>query len=87
MGVIVEYDSEAEAIYLRIQDDAEVTETLSLSDLVMADVDPTGKAVGIEILKAPTDITPGDLRRVFDRFPELQASASSALLALGIRPA
>jgi uncharacterized protein YuzE len=87
MGVTVEFDSDAQALYLRVNDDGEPFETSSLSDLVLADLDETGGVVGIEILKAPADITAEDLDLIFGRFPALRSTALPALSAVGVNAA
>lgn len=56
----IEYDREADAIYIRLKD-AEIAGTRELQDHLIVDIDADGKLVGIELLfvsdyLAPTDI-------------------------------
>jgi uncharacterized protein YuzE len=55
----LEYDEDANALYLRFSD-AEIDDTIPLSDSVYVDVDSKGDPVGIEILHA----TPRELPNV-----------------------
>lgn len=49
MNPHVEYDPEANALYLEFSD-APIVETVALSDSVYIDVDANGQPVGLEIL-------------------------------------
>lgn len=55
----IEYDEEANALYLRFSF-AKIDDTLPLSDSVYVDIDANGDPVGIEILHA----TPNELPNV-----------------------
>lgn len=59
---ILEYDKEANAFYLRFSD-AEVDDTIPLSDAVYVDLDANGDPIGIEILHATPDELPNRLWR------------------------
>ena len=47
----VEYDPEADILYIRVRD-KEVKDTVDLNDDVWADLDENGEIVGIEIWRA-----------------------------------
>ncbi|MDE1861012.1 MAG: DUF2283 domain-containing protein [Candidatus Micrarchaeota archaeon] len=47
---VIEYDSEADAAYIRVAKKAKIKDTIEISKGVFADVDKKNKFVGIEIL-------------------------------------
>jgi uncharacterized protein YuzE len=66
--MLVSYDPEAGATYVEFTDD-QVARTVSLSDLVMVDVDLHGDVVGVEFVVAPRDITDAMFALVADAYP------------------
>ena len=68
----VSYDPKARATYVEIEDDARVTRTVHISDLVMVDVDVDTQPVGVEFVVGPNEITQGMVDSVTDRFPSLK---------------
>lgn len=68
----VSYDPKARATYVEIEDDARVTRTVHISDLVMVDVDVDAQPVGVEFVVGPNEITQGMVDSVIDRFPQLK---------------
>jgi uncharacterized protein YuzE len=87
MNVIVEYDSEARATYLPLHDTDEVSDTVSVSDLVMVDVADDGQVQGVEFLKPPPQISERDLQLVFQTYPEITAVVVKALADVGVHAA
>jgi len=70
--MLVTYDVEAGATYLELGD-AEVARTVSVSDLVMVDLDAREEAIGVEFAVIPSKITADMLYRLAERFPDLKA--------------
>ncbi|MEX2246693.1 MAG: DUF2283 domain-containing protein [Dehalococcoidia bacterium] len=58
--MIVEYDRQADAIYIRLRD-VEPTTTRELDDHVIVDLDESGKMVGIELLFVSDYLRPEDI--------------------------
>lgn len=73
--MLVSYDAEMGATYLELVD-APVARTVTVSDLVMVDVDAAGVPVGVEFAVAPGKITLAMVERVVERFPGLSAVLS-----------
>lgn len=71
--MIVSYDLEAGATYVELVVDAGLVRTVSVSDLVMVDVDKYGQPVGVEFAVPPARITGDMLAQLADRFPDLKA--------------
>ena len=69
--MLVTYDAEAGATYLELAD-AEVARTVSVSDLVMVDIDAHEEAIGVEFAVPPSKITADMLGRLAERFPQLK---------------
>jgi uncharacterized protein YuzE len=69
--MLVTYDAEAGATYLELAD-AEVARTVSVSDLVMVDLDARDEAIGVEFAVPPSKITADMLYRLAERFPHLK---------------
>jgi uncharacterized protein YuzE len=66
--MLVTYDAEVGATYLKLAD-AVVARTVSVSDLVMVDLDNRGEAIGVEFAVPPSKITAVMLDRLAERFP------------------
>ncbi|MFD1250966.1 DUF2283 domain-containing protein [Nocardioides ginsengisoli] len=66
----VSYDTEARATYVQVTE-ADVAETVQLSDSVMVDLDGAGSSVGVEFLVLPGAITDEMLDLVVTGFPDL----------------
>jgi uncharacterized protein YuzE len=56
----LEYDSQADAIYIRLEDVA-VASTRELEDNLIVDLDAKGKMVGIELLFVSDYLSPEDI--------------------------
>jgi uncharacterized protein YuzE len=69
--MLVTYDAEAGATYLEFAD-AAVARTVSVSDLVMVDLDARDEAIGVEFAVLPSKITADMLGRLAERFPHLK---------------
>jgi uncharacterized protein YuzE len=69
--MIVNYDTESEATYIEIVPGAKIAKTVSISDLVMVDVDDAGKPVGVEFVMRPNQITDMIVKTVVMRFESL----------------
>ncbi len=67
MSMYVSYDPEARATYVELLN-GDVARALSLSDLVMVDLDDANTVLGIEFATAPRDIEPWMIGLVVDRF-------------------
>jgi uncharacterized protein YuzE len=87
MGVIVEYDSEARATYLRLRDTDGPVETVTISEVVMVDIGDDGQVLGVEILKAPAEIAERDLQLLFRAYPDLAPVVNQALAGVGVHAA
>ena len=72
--MMVQYDTEAGATYVQLTD-AAVAGTVSVSDLVMVDVDEAGQPVGVDFAVLPSRISDSMLAAVADRFPSLEELA------------
>lgn len=71
--MLVTYDPEADASYVRVSDGS-VASTDSLTDLLAIDLDAAGIPVGLELLKAPGAVTSADEAMVTDRYPALRVA-------------
>jgi uncharacterized protein YuzE len=69
--MLVTYDAEAGATYLKLAD-AAVARTVSVSDLVMVDLDARDEAIGVEFAVLPSKITAVMLDGLAERFPDLK---------------
>lgn len=69
--MIVSYDVEAGATYLELSQE-KVTRTVSVSDLVMVDLDAADNPVGVEFVVPPNAITMQMVERVAERFHSLK---------------
>ena len=56
----VEYDQQADAIYIRLKD-AEIATTRELQDHLIVDLDADGKMIGIELLFVSDYLAPADI--------------------------
>ncbi len=70
--MIVSYDPEVGATYVELLVEHAVARTVSVSDLVMVDLDAHGEPVGVEFAVGPKQITVEMLDRLADRFPTLK---------------
>ena len=67
-GMVVEYDTEAGAFYVRVTAEA-VARTVEVSTFVNVDLDANSNVVGLELLCLPSAVT-GEERAVLeDRYP------------------
>ena len=71
--MLVTYDPEVDASYVRVSDGA-VVSTDSFTDLVAVDLDAAGVPVGLEVLKAPAAVSSADEAMVTDRYPGLRVA-------------
>jgi uncharacterized protein YuzE len=55
------YDDQADALYLYLQDEAEVARSVVVDDARVVDLDAEGRAVGIEVLGASAGVHLVDL--------------------------
>ncbi len=69
--MIVSYDTEVGSTYLALRDDP-VVRTVSVSDLVMVDLDEHDEPVGVEFAIGLDRITVEMLERLGERFPTLK---------------
>jgi uncharacterized protein YuzE len=69
---LLTYDAGVGATYLKLAD-AVVARTVSVSDLVMIDLDARDEAIGVEFAVAPSKITVVMLARLAERFPHLKS--------------
>ncbi len=56
----LEYDSQADAIYIRLKD-SEIATTREVEDNLIIDLDSSGKMVGIELLFVSDYLDPDDM--------------------------
>ena len=56
----LEYDQQADAIYLRLRD-ADIGTTREVEDNLIIDLDGDGKMIGIELLFVSNYLTPDDI--------------------------
>jgi len=68
-GMVVEYDTEVGAFYVRVAD-VEVARTAEVSAFVNVDVDVDGHVVGLELLCIPSVLTPEERAELESQFPE-----------------
>ncbi|MCU4183520.1 DUF2283 domain-containing protein [Acidiferrimicrobium sp. IK] len=69
--MLVTYDPEVDASYVRVSEGA-IVSTDSFTDLLAVDLDAAGVPVGLEVLKAPGAVTSADEAVVTDRYPTLR---------------
>ena len=67
-GMVVEYDTEVGAFYVRVTD-AEIVRTVEMSALVSVDVDDADNVVGLELLCSPTAVTALERAALEARYP------------------
>jgi uncharacterized protein YuzE len=67
-GMVVEYDTEVGAYYVRITD-AEVARTVEVSAFVSIDVDADDNVVGLELLCPPSAMTIEERGALEARYP------------------
>jgi len=58
------YDQEADAIYLKLDENIEVHESEEIKDGIILDYDKDGNVVGIELLGAKGRVRPEQLKQV-----------------------
>ena len=87
--VMIEYDSEARATYVRLVDEAPrgVRPVEIVEGHIVVDVDESGHPIGVEILEPPTEVTADELKAIGDRFPDLAGELAHALAGAGYRAA
>ena len=68
----LEYDREADAVYIRIKD-ADIATTREQEENVIVDIDASGKLVGIELLFVSDYLRPEEIQNL--TITELPASA------------
>lgn len=56
----LEYDPQADAIYIRLKD-AEIATTREVEDNLILDLDATGRMIGIELLFVSDYLAPADI--------------------------
>ncbi|WP_048191334.1 DUF2283 domain-containing protein [Pyrolobus fumarii] len=69
LRVVVEYDREADAAYIRLGE-GRVAETMEVEPGVLLDLDDEGRVIGVEVLEASVR-----LGRVLSRLEELTVKA------------
>ena len=69
--MLVSYDTEVGSTYVELAD-TEVRRTVSISDLVMVDLDDSDQPVGVEFAVGPAQITVEMLEALGDRFSDLK---------------
>ena len=67
-GMVVEYDTEAGAFYVRVLD-SDVSRTVEVSTFVSVDVDVDERIVGLELLCLPSAVTTEERETLATRFP------------------
>ena len=83
LAMLVEYDTEVRAFYVRVTEDV-VVRTVEVSALVGVDVDSAGNVVGLELLCPPAEVTAGERAALQARYPV--ALAALAEVQRLIRP-
>ncbi len=78
MGVLIQYDTEADAAYFELAD-GDVAETVEISDLVMVEVDASGRVLGVEVAMHPSRVAQDVWQRLFERFPAVDERVRTAL--------
>jgi uncharacterized protein YuzE len=73
--MMISYDTEAQAYHVTLTD-AEVNRTVHVSDWVLVDIDTEGRAIGIELLAAPSALNDQEKTELFRRFPEAAPALS-----------
>jgi len=63
--VKIEYDAQADALYIQLRGEVAVDDNLDIEDGVTIDLDEGRHIVGVEILDASKRLSPSDLSRVF----------------------
>jgi uncharacterized protein YuzE len=67
-GMVVEYDTEVGAFYVRISD-GEVARTAEVSAFVSVDLDGADNVVGLELLSRPSAVTTDERAALATRYP------------------
>lgn len=67
-GMVVEYDTEAGAFYVRVTEGA-VARTAEVSTFVNVDLDAAGDVVGLELLCLPSAVTPQERTVLEENYP------------------
>ena len=67
-GMVVEYDTEVGAFYVRVTDGA-VARTVEFSPFVSVDLDSDDNVVGLELLCQPAAVTAAERAALGDRYP------------------
>lgn len=64
MEMKINYDSEADAVYIYLKEisEGEVAQTISLNDSINIDLDSNGVMIGIEILDASKNLSQSALK-------------------------
>ena len=60
----IEYDPEADALYIQIREAAHPHDNIDIEDGVSVDVDEHGHIVGLEVLDASKRLSPADLATI-----------------------
>jgi uncharacterized protein YuzE len=60
----IEYDPEADALYIQIREAAHPTDNIDIEEGVTVDVDEQGHIVGLEVLDASKRLSPSDLTSI-----------------------
>jgi uncharacterized protein YuzE len=62
--VKIEYDPEADALYIQIRDGVHPSDNIDIEEGVTVDVDEQGHIVGVEVLDASKRLSPSDLASI-----------------------
>jgi len=62
--VEIEYDAEADALYIQIREAAHLDDTIDIEERVTVDVDEHGHIVGVEVLDASKRLAPSGLASI-----------------------
>lgn len=76
--MFVEYDTEAQATYLRISK-AAIVRTRTIDETVLVDLDAEGNPVGVELLTPPRQADHKGIKRLMDEYPNLADSIYEVL--------
>jgi len=68
--VKIEYDPEADALYIQIREAVRPSDNIDIEEGVTVDVDEHGHIVGLEVLDASKRLSPSDLTSItIERLP------------------
>jgi uncharacterized protein YuzE len=68
--VKIEYDPEADALYIQIREAVRPSDSIDIEEGVTVDVDEHGHIVGLEVLDASKRLSPSDLTSItIERLP------------------